>query len=81
MQMLIHNSGGRSPFRANGSFEGEISPEDLFNMFFGGGFPGGGGVQFGGSPFGAPSAYDFKLRSQKSCFLFHAIDVVYRARC
>ncbi|CAG8763837.1 10797_t:CDS:2, partial [Acaulospora colombiana] len=39
-------------------FEGEISPEDLFNMFFGGGGfgPGfgNGGVQFGGSPFGGP---------------------------
>lgn len=35
------------PF-ANGSFDGEISPEDLFNMFFG-----GGGM--GGSPFGGPA--------------------------
>ncbi|CCA71157.1 related to HLJ1-Co-chaperone for Hsp40p [Serendipita indica DSM 11827] len=34
--------GMRSPFGANGSFEGEISPEDLFNMFFGGGFGQGG---------------------------------------
>ena len=41
----------RSPFSSNGGFEGELSPEDLFNMFFGGGFGGGGfgngGVQFG----------------------------------
>ena len=41
----------RSPFTSNGGFEGELSPEDLFNMFFGGGFGGGGfgngGVQFG----------------------------------
>lgn len=40
-----------SPF--GGGFEGEMSPEDLFNMFFG-----GGGVArnsgFGGSPFGGP---------------------------
>ena len=28
-------------------FENEVSPEELFNMFFGGGFP-GGGMQFGG---------------------------------
>lgn len=33
------------PF-AGPTFEGELSPEDLFNMFFGGGL--GGGVQFGG---------------------------------
>ncbi|KAJ8406790.1 hypothetical protein AAFF_G00297060 [Aldrovandia affinis] len=30
-----HPSGGRM----NGDFEADISPEDLFNMFFGGGFP------------------------------------------
>lgn len=29
-------------------FEGELSPEDLFNMFFGGGM--GGGATFGGGP-------------------------------
>lgn len=39
-----------------GGFEGEISPEDLFNMFFGGGVPVNGG-SFGGSPFGGPSEY------------------------
>ncbi|EJD07708.1 DnaJ-domain-containing protein [Fomitiporia mediterranea MF3/22] len=38
------------PFGA-GSFEGELSPEDLFNMFFGG----GGGM--GGSPFGGPGVF------------------------
>ena len=38
-----------SPFGGNG-FETEISPEELFNLFFGGG--GGGG-------FGAPSEYSF----------------------
>jgi len=36
-----------SPF-GGGSFEGELSPEDLFNMFFGGG--GGFGGGFGGGP-------------------------------
>ncbi len=30
-----------------GGFEGELSPEDLFNMFFGGG-GGMGGANFGG---------------------------------
>jgi len=34
-----------SPF-GGGSFDGELSPEDLFNMFF------GGGAGFGGGPFG-----------------------------
>ncbi|TFK53426.1 DnaJ-domain-containing protein [Heliocybe sulcata] len=38
-----------SPFGGGGGFDGEISPEDLFNMFFGGG--GGGG--FGGPVFSA----------------------------
>ncbi|KAI5995543.1 hypothetical protein EDD15DRAFT_2254799 [Pisolithus albus] len=32
------------------SFEGEMSPEELFNMFFGGGMNGG----FGAGPFGGP---------------------------
>ncbi|KIJ65556.1 hypothetical protein HYDPIDRAFT_88646 [Hydnomerulius pinastri MD-312] len=46
-----------SPF--GGGFEGEMSPEDLFNMFFGGGgmaMNGGGfgGGPFGGGPFGGP---------------------------
>lgn len=47
------SSGGRAspgfagaPF--GGQFDGELSPEDLFNMFFGGGGMGGGG--FGGGP-------------------------------
>ncbi|EPT00742.1 hypothetical protein FOMPIDRAFT_1049506 [Fomitopsis schrenkii] len=51
-------SAGRaaSTFTANGfgggGFEGEISPEELFNMFFGGGRGGGpfGGTTFGGGP-------------------------------
>lgn len=45
----------RSPFTANGGFEGELNPEDLFNMFFGGG--GFGGPAFGGGfGGGGPSA-------------------------
>ncbi|KDQ61725.1 hypothetical protein JAAARDRAFT_172114 [Jaapia argillacea MUCL 33604] len=38
------------PFGGGGGFDGEISPEDLFNMFFGGGgFGGGGGPVFSAS--------------------------------
>ncbi|KAG0136609.1 hypothetical protein HOY82DRAFT_49540 [Tuber indicum] len=37
-----------TPGRGGGVFEGEISPEDLFNMFFGGGGMGPGGDLFGG---------------------------------
>ncbi|KAG5338680.1 hypothetical protein C0989_006648 [Termitomyces sp. Mn162] len=40
-----------SPF-GGGTFEGEISPEDLFNMFFGGGGGGGGGGNVFGTGFG-----------------------------
>jgi DnaJ homolog subfamily B member 12 len=32
------------------AFGDEISPEELFNMFFGGGMAGGGGGPFGGGP-------------------------------
>ncbi|KAH7921298.1 DnaJ-domain-containing protein [Leucogyrophana mollusca] len=47
-------SAGRSPGFA--SSQGEMTPEDLFNMFFGGGMNGGGfgGGPFGGGPFGGP---------------------------
>ena len=38
--------GGRGPF-----YEDEISPEELFNRFFGGGMGGGGGFNFGESSF------------------------------
>lgn len=41
---------GGGPF--GGGFEGELSPEDLFNMFFGGGPM--GGASFGGSFGGGP---------------------------
>ncbi|TBU42820.1 DnaJ-domain-containing protein [Dichomitus squalens] len=36
------------------AFESEISPEDLFNMFFGGGGMQMNGGSFGGGPFGGP---------------------------
>lgn len=41
-----------SPFNGGGSFQGEMSPEDLFNMFFGGGLGGGafGDGGLGGGP-------------------------------
>lgn len=40
---------GFAPGPFGGGFDGELSPEDLFNMFFGGG--GGGGFStFGGGP-------------------------------
>ncbi|EMD38957.1 hypothetical protein CERSUDRAFT_112669 [Gelatoporia subvermispora B] len=39
------NFAGAGPF--GGGSEGELSPEDLFNMFFGGNF---GGASFGGGP-------------------------------
>lgn len=43
---------GRSRGGGGMAFEGEISPEDLFNMFFGGGAM-GGNSPFGGGGFGA----------------------------
>lgn len=51
---------GASPFgRAGGMhFEGDISPEDLFNIFFGGGGPTQFGGQFGG--FGGPTGIRFQ---------------------
>jgi hypothetical protein len=57
----------------NGRFEGELSPEDLFNMFFG-----GNGANAFGSNFGAgPSVSTFRnlyhlglLILPPSCFLF-----------
>ncbi|KAK1232143.1 Chaperone protein dnaJ [Marasmius sp. AFHP31] len=46
------SSRGFSSFAGGGGpgFDGEISPEDLFNMFFGGGGPAFGGGGFGGGP-------------------------------
>lgn len=50
----MSSTGDGAPGFANASFgaqfDGELSPEDLFNMFFGGG--GGGGMMGGGGPFG-----------------------------
>ncbi|KAI0708818.1 hypothetical protein C8T65DRAFT_718421 [Cerioporus squamosus] len=43
----------RGGYGGGGGFEGEISPEELFNMFFGGGMQMNGGG-FGGGPFGGP---------------------------
>ena len=45
-----HPGFAASPF-GGGGFEGEMSPEDLFNMFFGGG-GGMGGMGVGGGVFG-----------------------------
>ncbi|RPD64206.1 DnaJ-domain-containing protein [Lentinus tigrinus ALCF2SS1-6] len=45
----------RAGFGGGGGFEGEISPEELFNMFFGGGMQMNGG-SFGGGPFGVFTA-------------------------
>ncbi|KAF5350228.1 hypothetical protein D9758_007789 [Tetrapyrgos nigripes] len=39
-----------SPFAGGGGLDGELSPEDLFNMFFGGGGAAFGGGGFGGGP-------------------------------
>ena len=52
-------SSGMPSFRsANGGggmrFENEVSPEELFNMFFGGGFPGGGFPGGGNGTFFSP---------------------------
>ncbi|KAL0953857.1 hypothetical protein HGRIS_005032 [Hohenbuehelia grisea] len=51
-------SSGPSFARGGGgaAFEGELSPEDLFNMFFGGGMGPMGGAQFGGG-FGGPGVF------------------------
>jgi len=53
-------SSGGGPSFANAGFgnrfEGELSPEDLFNMFFGGGGGGGFGPGFATSFGGGPSA-------------------------
>ncbi|CDO69622.1 hypothetical protein BN946_scf184851.g10 [Trametes cinnabarina] len=42
----------RGSFGGGGGFESELSPEDLFNMFFGGGGMPMNGASFGGGPFG-----------------------------
>ncbi|KAI0832066.1 hypothetical protein BC628DRAFT_1310554 [Trametes gibbosa] len=46
----------RGSFGGGGGFEGEMSPEDLFNMFFGGG---GVPMNMNGGAFGGPSKFLF----------------------
>ncbi|KAJ7812606.1 hypothetical protein B0H13DRAFT_1666143 [Mycena leptocephala] len=50
--MSSRPSGFQSFNGGGGGFEGELSPEDLFNMFFGGAGGGGFGNGFGGGGFG-----------------------------
>ncbi len=55
-------SSGMGPFRSAGGgggmrFENEVSPEELFNMFFGGGFPGGGFPGGGNGTFFSPARH------------------------
>ncbi|KAF9047020.1 DnaJ-domain-containing protein [Hymenopellis radicata] len=50
----MRSPSGFSSNRGGGGFEGEMSPEDLFNMFFGGGGPGFAGNGFGGGFGGGP---------------------------
>jgi DnaJ family protein B protein 12 len=52
-------NGARGNPGFHGGMQGEVSPEDLFNMFFGGGGMGGGGGGFGnGSPFGPRGEFE-----------------------
>ena len=54
-------SGGGATRRGQGGgmFDDEISPEDLFRQFFGGGGMGMGGGGFGGGPFGMSYLHSF----------------------
>ncbi|SPO21672.1 related to HLJ1 - Co-chaperone for Hsp40p [Ustilago trichophora] len=54
-----------TPFRGGGMYADEIDPNDLFNMFFGGG--GMGGAQFGGTTFtfGGPGMRTHQFRQQR----------------
>ncbi|KAF9477586.1 DnaJ-domain-containing protein [Pholiota conissans] len=53
-------SSGASAFSGRGArFDGELSPEDLFNMFFGGGGGGGFGPSFATSFGGGPTVFTF----------------------
>ncbi len=55
---------GPSGFSSRGAqFDGELSPEDLFNMFFGGGGGGGFGPGFATSFGGGPSAFTSLLQA------------------
>ena len=49
--------------RGGAQFDGELSPEDLFNMFFGGGGGGGFGPVFATSFGGGPSAFTSLLHA------------------
>ena len=53
-----------TPFRGGGMYADEIDPNDLFNMFFGGGM---GGAQFGGTTFsfGGPGLRTHQFRQQR----------------
>lgn len=57
---------GGAPFRGGGMYGDEIDPNDLFNMFFGGGM-GMGGAQFGGTTFtfGGPGMRTHQFRQHR----------------
>ncbi|RKO99816.1 hypothetical protein CXG81DRAFT_13973 [Caulochytrium protostelioides] len=64
----VRGTGGRGPAGFQGRFEGEMTPEDLFNMFFGGAMGGGGAHPFGaagGSPFGPTFRTHFVPRNRR----------------
>jgi len=48
--MGSRTSGFSTSFRNGGQFEGELSPDDLFNMFFGGGGVNSFNSGLGGGP-------------------------------
>lgn len=52
--MGSRSSGFSTSFRNGAQFEGELSPEDLFNMFFGGGGVNTFNSGFGGGPGSSP---------------------------
>ncbi|SNX82596.1 related to HLJ1 - Co-chaperone for Hsp40p [Melanopsichium pennsylvanicum] len=56
-----------TPFRGGGMYADEVDPNDLFNMFFGGGGMGMGGGQFGGTTFtfGGPGMRTHQFRQQR----------------
>lgn len=54
----------RRPTAGESMFQEEISPEELFRQFFGGGLGGGFGGPFGGGPFGTSRPPQRPLRPQ-----------------
>ncbi|PWZ03198.1 DnaJ-domain-containing protein [Testicularia cyperi] len=62
-----HPFGGMRP-RGGGMYADEIDPQDIFNMFFGGGGMGMGGAQFGGTTFtfGGPGMRTHQFRQQRA---------------